>query len=272
MLDQNWDRSGEHRGPALNGVASASERIIKFGDIRGFSHHSEMLPHYWSSGFSRVFIGSSLLIAGASPVAIADLGHNGSTGPLAECVALGLSTCPRPFDAVLPAPADMLSWDQNTRVVGFRNTYRQYPGDVFHAQRGNPYPLPQANKKMPPLQYRMDGNTFRLKDYLHRQSVTGLLILKGGQRVFEYYGRGNTDRTLWTSRSVAKSVVSVLRYGNQGRADRRGRRPDHALLAGTQRQRLGGRDLARYSTAYLGRDLERELRGSDLGIRAPYAL
>jgi len=27
----------------------------------------------------------------------------------------------------LPDPAHMLSWDQHTRVIGFRNTYRQYP-------------------------------------------------------------------------------------------------------------------------------------------------
>ena len=54
------------------------------------------------------------------------------------------------------------------------------------------------------------GRPVSLKDYLLRQSVTGLLILKNGRRVYEYYGRENTDKTLWTSRSVAKSVVSVL--------------------------------------------------------------
>ncbi len=35
----------------------------------------------------------------------------------------------------------MLNWDQQTRVIGFRNTYRQYPGDVFRTQRGTTYPL-----------------------------------------------------------------------------------------------------------------------------------
>ena len=40
--------------------------------------------------------------------------------------------------------------------------------------------------------------------------MTGLLVLKDGRIAYEYYGEGNTDRTLWTSRSVAKSVVSVL--------------------------------------------------------------
>ncbi len=123
---------------------------------------------------------------------------------------MGLSACPQPFDTVLPAAKDMLSWDQDSRVVGFRNTYRLYHGDVFRTLGGKPYPLPPSPYKMPPLQYEMDGQTYHLSDYLHRQSVTGLLILKSGRVVYEYYGGGNSDKTLWTSRSVAKSVVSIL--------------------------------------------------------------
>ena len=166
-----------------------------------------MLPHHWLSASIHVFFVSSLLLAGASNLVMAEPGHPGSTSQLAQCVTLGLPTCPQPFDAVLPDPAHMLSWDQHTRVVGFRNTYRQYPGDVIHTKGGPAYPLPAANKAMPPLLYKMDDETYRLKDYLQRQSVTGLLILKNGRRVYEYYGRGNTDKTLWTSRSVAKSVL-----------------------------------------------------------------
>jgi CubicO group peptidase (beta-lactamase class C family) len=169
-----------------------------------------MRPHHWLRQAIHALFVSALLIAGASNLVMAGPGHPGSTSQLAQCVTLGLSTCPQPFDAVLPDPAHMLSWDQHTRVVGFRNTFRQYPADVIHTQGGNAYPLPEANEAMPPVLYKMDGHTYRLKDYLQRQSVTGLLILKNGQRVYEYYGRGNTDKTLWTSRSVAKSVVSVL--------------------------------------------------------------
>jgi CubicO group peptidase (beta-lactamase class C family) len=129
---------------------------------------------------------------------------------LAQCRAIGLAVCPQPFDAVLPPAADMLSWDQRSRVIGFRNTYRLYEGDVFQTRDAKAYPLPPAPYKMPPLHYQMDGRTFRLDDYLRRQDVTGLLILKDGRVVYEYYGSSNTDKTLWTSRSVAKSVVSIL--------------------------------------------------------------
>jgi len=104
----------------------------------------------------------------------------------------------------------MLSWDQHSRVIGFRNTYRLYDGDVFKTHGGKAYPLLPAIHPLPPLQYRMDGQILQLKDYLRRQDVAGLLVIRDGRVAYEYYGNGNTDTTLWTSRSVAKSVVSIL--------------------------------------------------------------
>jgi CubicO group peptidase (beta-lactamase class C family) len=70
--------------------------------------------------------------------------------------------------------------------------------------------LPAAPYPLPAVHYRLEGHTYDLADYLRRQDVTGLLILKEGQVVYEYYGSGNTDQSLWTSRSVAKSIVSIL--------------------------------------------------------------
>jgi CubicO group peptidase (beta-lactamase class C family) len=112
-------------------------------------------------------------------------------------------------DTTLPDPKEMLQWDQATRVVGFRNTYQLYPGSVLH-HGATPFPLPEASHKLDDAAYRLDGHDFHLADYLANQSVTGLLILKDGKVAFDYYGRGNDAQTLWTSRSVAKSIVSVL--------------------------------------------------------------
>src|SRR6202012_5453036 len=72
------------------------------------------------------------------------------------------------------------------------------------------YPLPRARHPLTSLHYRLSGRRYALEDYLRRQAVTRLLILKDGAIAYEYYGSGNTDKTLWTSRSVAKSVVSIL--------------------------------------------------------------
>ncbi|MBA1204157.1 serine hydrolase [Pseudomonas capeferrum] len=127
-----------------------------------------------------------------------------------DCGVPNLQPCPQPFDKVLPAAKNMLTWDQGARVIGFRNTYRLYAGDVFATRGAKPYPLPEADRKLSDVQYSLAGKHQGLADYLKNQSVTGLLVLKDGKIAYEYYGKDNTAQTLWTSRSVAKSVVSVL--------------------------------------------------------------
>jgi CubicO group peptidase (beta-lactamase class C family) len=126
-----------------------------------------------------------------------------------ECLTLGLKACPVPFDEVVPSPREMLTWSQDDRVVGFRNTWRQYPGDVFHADPAHLQPLPRFDVPLSP-RYQVKGQSFGIEDYLREQAVTGLLVIYQGHIVYEHYARGNTEKTLWTSRSVAKSVVSIL--------------------------------------------------------------
>jgi CubicO group peptidase (beta-lactamase class C family) len=140
------------------------------------------------------------LLAGAAP------------GPASnDCELLGLKSCPTPVDARLPVARDMLSWQGEDRVVGLRNGWRLYPGDVFHTDsKKNPSPLPQADHPLTNFHYHFAGHVYDLNAYRTRQRVAGLLLLKNGRIAYEYYGLGNTDRTLWTSRSVAKSVVSTL--------------------------------------------------------------
>jgi CubicO group peptidase (beta-lactamase class C family) len=115
---------------------------------------------------------------------------------------------PQPVDQILPDPKGMLTWSQAERVVGFRNTYRAYPGHVFRC--GAAHPLPRAADGLDDLTYTVNGTRYRINDYLDRQNTTGLLVLKDGRIAYEFYGSGNTATTLWTSRSVAKSVVSTL--------------------------------------------------------------
>ena len=127
---------------------------------------------------------------------------------LAACDDTDLNTCPAPFDKQLPDTHKMLTWSQADRVVGFRNNYRNYAGDVFH--HGNATPLPSAEKPLTDARYQVNGKTYNLQDYLKRQNVSGMLVLKDGKIAWKYLGEGNTDTTLWTSRSVGKSVVSTL--------------------------------------------------------------
>ena len=131
-----------------------------------------------------------------------------SPAAMAACNGTGLDACPAPFDAKLPDAHTMLTWSQADRVVGFRNDYRNYAGDVF--RHGNASPLLAAEKPLTDARYQVNGKTYDLDDYLKRQNVSGMLVLKDGKVAYKYLGEGNTDSTLWTSRSVGKSVVSAL--------------------------------------------------------------
>ncbi|QKJ86235.1 serine hydrolase [Paramixta manurensis] len=132
----------------------------------------------------------------------------GAATPTTDCQVPGLSACPTPLDASLPDVKNMLTWDQNDRVVGFRNDYRSYAGDVFKA--GTPVPLARAPHSLAQAVYHYHGHQYNLNDYIKRNSVTGMMVIKDGKIAWDYYGAGNTKQTLWTSRSVGKSVVSTL--------------------------------------------------------------
>lgn len=125
-----------------------------------------------------------------------------------ECDGVVLTPCPAPFDHQLPDPHQMLNWSQKDRVIGFRNDYRNYAGDVFH--HGKAKPLARADNLLVDAQYKVNGHTYHLADYLKRENVAGMLVLKNGKVAYKYFAEGNTDTTLWTSRSVGKSVVSTL--------------------------------------------------------------
>ena len=131
-----------------------------------------------------------------------------SAPAMAACEGTALTECPAPFDAKLPDTQKMLTWSQAERVVGFRNDYRNYKGDVF--RHGKATPLVAADKPLTQASYEVNGKQWNLQDYLQRQNVSGMLVLKDGKVAYKYLAEGNTDTTLWTSRSVGKSVVSIL--------------------------------------------------------------
>lgn len=126
----------------------------------------------------------------------------------ADCGGVRLESCPQPYDKTLPDTRHMLSWNQTDRVIGFRNDYRNYAGDVF--RHGESLPLQKADRALKTARYRIDGKSYGLDDYLRRENVTAMLVLKNGKVAYKYFSAGNNDKTLWTSRSVGKSVVSTL--------------------------------------------------------------
>ena len=129
-----------------------------------------------------------------------------------SCEELNLKDCPTPLDATLPDPHNMLTWTSNDRVIGFRNTFRSYDGTVFKPNKSNVYRLEKHEKQVEnkDVSYTVDNKTYHLDDYIKSQNLAGLIILKNGKIALEYYGKGNNETTLWTSRSVAKPMVTTL--------------------------------------------------------------
>jgi CubicO group peptidase (beta-lactamase class C family) len=72
------------------------------------------------------------------------------------------------------------------------------------------HPLPRSQRRLADLSFSALGRTHTLADFVQRNRVAGLLILKDGQIVHESCRFGNTARTRWMSMSVAKSVTSTL--------------------------------------------------------------
>jgi len=60
------------------------------------------------------------------------------------------------------------------------------------------------------IHYQFRGNQFSLTDYMSRNPVTGLLIAKDDQILFERYQYARTDNDRFVSQSMVKSIIGLL--------------------------------------------------------------
>jgi len=60
------------------------------------------------------------------------------------------------------------------------------------------------------IHYSFRGDRSSVEEYLSRNPVTGLLIAKDDQILFERYQYGRTDRDRFMSQSIAKSITAML--------------------------------------------------------------
>jgi CubicO group peptidase (beta-lactamase class C family) len=70
--------------------------------------------------------------------------------------------------------------------------------------------LPISARPLVDLDVRTKDGSYDLADYLSRNRIAGLLILKRGEVVTERYELGNEAVTRWPSMSMAKSVSTTL--------------------------------------------------------------
>jgi CubicO group peptidase (beta-lactamase class C family) len=101
------------------------------------------------------------------------------------------------------------SWffDESVRVGSFSNLDRLLPHYTLK-KAAAPVPLPKAASE-PRIEYRFENQTHTLDDFLGRQRVTGLLVIRDGEVLFERYQYDRTSAHRFVSHSMAKSLVSL---------------------------------------------------------------
>ncbi|MBL4836142.1 MAG: serine hydrolase [Kordiimonadaceae bacterium] len=67
-----------------------------------------------------------------------------------------------------------------------------------------------APKSLTDMEIKTDHGTYDIYDYVGRNRVTALLVIKNGAIAHESYEYGNTANTKWMSMSMAKSVSTTL--------------------------------------------------------------
>ncbi len=106
-------------------------------------------------------------------------------------------------------PDRQLFWTPEQQVSGFRNMEKLSPSRKV-AAGDDPYPLPERSVDLGHVQIITDQERMSVDDYVVRQNVAGLIVVKDGTVVYERYELGNGPSTRWISYSVAKSVTSLL--------------------------------------------------------------
>jgi CubicO group peptidase (beta-lactamase class C family) len=106
---------------------------------------------------------------------------------------------------------DIRTWYDTAHRVGSWSALDRVAG--MHVERvaaaSEPTPLPRAPHP-PPIRYRFRNASYTLDDYLERERITALLVLKNGEIVAERYRYGRTEDARFLSFSMAKSVNSLL--------------------------------------------------------------
>ena len=95
------------------------------------------------------------------------------------------------------------------QVNTFRNIDRLFPTRTV-ARGENVSVLPMSDQPLQEFSYTVDGTTYDLYDVLSLNRVSGLLIIRNGEILFEKYLLGNNEHTRWMSMSVVKSITATL--------------------------------------------------------------
>lgn len=98
-------------------------------------------------------------------------------------------------------------YDESTRVGSFSHLDRILPHNTLR-KSASPSSLERATR-IPTLTYRFQQQTLTISDFLDRQRITGLMVIKDGQVLAEHYQYDRNERHRLISHSMAKSITSL---------------------------------------------------------------
>lgn len=104
---------------------------------------------------------------------------------------------------------DLLFWTPKQQVAGYRNFDKIFPTRAI-TKGDKVLELSSRPQKLGATEFSADDVSWSVDQYIEKQGVAGLLVIKDGTIVYEHYGLGNDKNSLWVSWSVAKSVTSML--------------------------------------------------------------
>ncbi len=102
-------------------------------------------------------------------------------------------------------------FDESVRVGSFSQLDKINTGKTTFTPltaSNQPMQLRRTNSE-PSVYWRIDGRTYTLDDYLARQRVMGLLVIKDGEILIERYQYDRTPEHRFVSQSMAKSIASL---------------------------------------------------------------
>ena len=97
-------------------------------------------------------------------------------------------------------------WESKYRVGAFTHLDELYATRLIQ-RATNPWMFKCSAAD---VQYEFRGNRLSLIDYVSRNPISGLLVVKDEQVLFERYQYGRTDRDRFVSQSMVKSIIGLL--------------------------------------------------------------
>ena len=105
---------------------------------------------------------------------------------------------------------NVLLYPTADRRIGFAHMNAWMPTRPLFPSE-NPYALAtEIDRDLDRVSYRVGGETFTVGDFLKREPLMGMAVLKGDTIKLEHYAEDHSPESVWISFSVTKSFTSTL--------------------------------------------------------------